>query len=262
MTNRPARLTAIIADDEPVLRFHLNKLLGDLAPTMDIVGMASNGEDALALVRTQQPDVVFLDIKMPGLSGLDVAATMQREGLSTQCSVVFLTAYDQYAVAAFEREAVDYLLKPVDEQRLEKTLDRLSGRAAGKSPATLDITTLETLLRRHVSNDEQPLRWINAQRGDDIHVISVDDVLLFKAEDKYTTVVTGQGEYLIRRSLKQLEESLSADQFWRVHRNTLVRVAAIERVSRSLTGQCRIELKQAAGSVPVSRRFADRFKQM
>lgn len=262
MNNSSTALTALIADDEPILRFHLNRLLGELAPALDIVAMAADGDEALALVRTAKPDIVFLDIKMPGLSGLEVAATMQNEGLTRQSAVVFLTAYDQYAVEAFEREAVDYLLKPVDENRLQKTLARIESKRAAVSPLNVDMHKLQQLMQISAHAPVQTLQWINAQRGEDIHVIAVEQVLQFKAEDKYTTVVTAQGDYLIRRSLKQLEEELSPNQFWRVHRNTIVQVAAIERVSRSLTGQYSAHLKHCQHPVAVSRRFAERFKQM
>ncbi|WLD58882.1 LytTR family DNA-binding domain-containing protein [Salinispirillum sp. LH 10-3-1] len=262
MVSNPLPMTAVIADDEPILRFHLNRLLGELAPNLDIVAMAADGDEALALVRTAKPDVVFLDIKMPGKSGLEVAAVLQKEGLTAQCAIVFLTAYDQYAVEAFEREAVDYLLKPVDEKRLQQTLIRVESRRLAPKAVDVDLLKLQQLLQASTPMPVQHLQWINAQRGDDIHVVAVEQVLQFKAEDKYTTVVTAQGEYLIRRSLKQLEEELSPDQFWRVHRNTIVQVSAIERVSRSLTGQYSAHLKQCAQPVAVSRRFAERFKQM
>lgn len=262
MNNNSVAMTALIADDEPILRFHLNRLLGELAPALDIVAMAADGDEALAMVRTAKPDIVFLDIKMPGKSGLEVAAEMQKEGLTAGCAIVFLTAFDQFAVEAFEREAVDYLLKPVDENRLQKTLARIESQRVIASSSTLDLHKLEQLLQANSHPPIQYLRWINAQRGDDIHVVPIEQVLQFKAEDKYTTVVTAEGEYLIRRSLKQLEEELSPDQFWRVHRNTIVQVAAIERVSRSLTGQYSAHLKQCAHPVAVSRRFAERFKQM
>ncbi|MFY0664925.1 MAG: response regulator transcription factor [Natronospirillum sp.] len=255
-------LTALIADDEPVLRFHLNRLLGELAPTLDIVAMAADGDEALALIREIKPDVVFLDIKMPGKSGLEVAAVMQKEGLSSQCAVVFLTAYDQYAVEAFEREAIDYLLKPVDEERLQKTLLRIEAQRAAPATAMVDLDKLQHMLQGNIQRSTPYLQWITAQRGEDIHVIAVEQVLQFKAEDKYTTVVTADGEYLIRRSLKQLEDELSPDHFWRVHRNTIVQVAAIDRVSRSLAGQYRLLLRHCTEPVAISRRLADRFKQM
>lgn len=262
MNDNGRPLTAVIADDEPILRFHLNRLLGELAPSLDVIAMAADGDEALALVRTAKPDMVFLDIKMPGKSGLEVAAAMQKEGLTAQCAVVFLTAYDQYAVEAFEREAIDYLLKPVDEKRLQKTLARIEAQSVATQSSELDLFTLQQLLQASAFKPVQSLQWINAQRGDDIHVIAVEQVLQFKAEDKYTTVVTAEGDYLIRRSLKQLEEELSPDQFWRVHRNTIVQVAAIDRVSRSLAGQYSVHLKCSRHTVAVSRRFAERFKQM
>lgn len=252
--------TALIADDEPVLRFHLQKLLAELAPRLDVIATAANGDEALALVRETRPDVVFLDIKMPGKTGLEVALAMQQEGLTEDVAIVFLTAYDQYAVTAFEREAVDYLLKPVEASRLTNTLVRLSKRAAAEQDEGFNLQALKTLLNDDAAASR--LRWINAQRGEDIHVLAVDDVLMFRAEDKYTTVFTPQGEFLIRRSLKQLEDELDQEQFWRIHRSTLVQVSAIEKVHRSITGQYRLHVKGVQAPVAISRRFAERFKQM
>jgi DNA-binding LytR/AlgR family response regulator len=254
-------LTALIADDEPVLRYHLNQMLSDMWSDLNIVAMAATGDEAWQLIETVRPQVVFLDIKMPGMTGLEVAERMQLAGLTRDCAVVFLTAYDEYAVNAFEREAVDYLLKPIDDARLERTRDRILVRFEQPVSAQVDLTELKQLLSAPGS-DNGPLRWLNAQRGDDIYVIDVDSVLYFSAEDKYTTVVTGEGEYLIRKSLKQLETELNGQQFWRIHRSTLVQVARIERVERTFSGHLRVHLKGGRKSLSVSRRFSDRFKQM
>lgn len=254
-------LTALIADDEPVLRYHLNRILSDLWSDLNIVAMAATGEEAWQLIDTVRPQVVFLDIRMPGLTGLEVAERMQQAGLTRDCAVVFLTAYDEYAVEAFEREAIDYLLKPIDETRLERTRDRILKRLERPETAQVDLADLRRLLSGSGTGSE-PLRWLNVQRGDDIYVIDIETVLYFLAEDKYTTVVTPEGEYLIRKSLKQLEAELSDQQFWRIHRSTLVQVARIDRVERTFSGQLKVHIKGGRNPLSVSRRFADRFKQM
>lgn len=256
-----AELTALIADDEPVLRYHLNRILSDLWSDLDIVAMAATGEEAWQLIDTVRPQVVFLDIKMPGLTGLEVAERMQQAGLTRDCAVVFLTAYDEYAVEAFEREAVDYLLKPIDETRLERTRDRILQRLERPATAQVDLADLKRLLSAGEAGNG-PLRWLNAHRGEDIYVIDVESVLYFLAEDKYTTVVTADGEYLIRKSLKQLEAELDNQQFWRIHRSTLVQVACIDRVERTFSGQLKVHMKSGRNPLIVSRRFSDRFKQM
>lgn len=253
-------LTAIIADDEPILRYHLKQMLGDLWSELDITAMAATGDEAWQLIETVRPKVVFLDIKMPGLTGLDVAERMQQAGLTRDCAVVFLTAYDEYAVQAFEREAIDYLLKPVDEKRLEQTRDRILQRLERPAPSQVDLADLKRLLGRGTSGE--PLRWLNVQRGEDIHVIDVASVLYFLAEDKYTTVVTDEGEYLLRKSLKQLETELDGQAFWRIHRSTLVQVGRIDRVERSFSGQLKVHMRGVSKPLGVSRRFADRFKTM
>ena len=254
-------LTALIADDEPVLRYHLNEMLSDMWSDLNIVAMAATGDEAWQLIETIRPQVVFLDIKMPGMTGLEVAERMQVAGLTRDCAVVFLTAYDEFAVDAFEREAIDYLLKPIDDARLERTRDRVLARFEHPVSAQVGLSELKQLLSAPIAVSA-PLRWLNAQRGDDIHVIDVDSVVYFSAEDKYTTVVTTEGEYLIRKSLKQLEAELSEQHFWRIHRSTLVQVSGIDRVERTFSGQLRVHLKSGHKPLPVSRRFSDRFKQM
>lgn len=201
---------------------------------------------------------------MPGCSGLEVAARAQRAGLTGQCAIVFLTAYDEYAVQAFEVEALDYLLKPIDERRLQQARDRLVRRWQDTgTQSTADQDTLQRVLSRlEASESQQAMNWLTVSRGESVYVIAVRDVLYFRAEDKYTTVVTADGHYLIRKSLRQLEEVLPADEFWRIHRSTLVQAAAIERVEKLLTGQLRVHLRDCTRTLPVSRRFSDRFRPM
>lgn len=256
----PTDLTAIIADDEPVLRYHLQQMLGDLWSDLEIAATAATGDEAWTLIETVRPAVVFLDIKMPGLSGLEVAARMQQAGLTRECALIFLTAYDKHAIEAFEREAIDYLLKPIDERRLERTRDRVLDRLAKPEAEHVELDDLKRLLDRN--GPATSLRWLNALKGEDIYVIDVQDVLYFLAEDKYTTVVTGDGQYLIRKSLKQLESELDEQLFWRIHRSTLVQVSRIDRVERTFSGQLKVHVKGAAKPLSVSRRFSERFKQM
>ncbi|PTY38593.1 hypothetical protein BGP77_10425 [Saccharospirillum sp. MSK14-1] len=251
-------LTAVIADDEPVLREHLKQLLTQQWPELTIVAMAGDGDEAWRLIDLHRPDVVFLDIRMPGRNGLDVAESMQQAGLTQNTALVFLTAYDQYAVEAFEREALDYLLKPVEPVRLDRTRERILAHQEPAADTSLDVTQLRQLIE---AVGRPPLRWLNVQRGQDIRVVDVADVLCFRAEDKYTTVVTAAGESLIRKSLRQLEEELDTQQFWRIHRSTLVQVAHIDRVEKTLTGRLKVHLK-GGRTEEVSRRFADRFRQM
>jgi DNA-binding LytR/AlgR family response regulator len=247
----------VIADDEPLLRFHLQKMLDDVWPECDIMAQAANGEEAWALIQELEPDVAFLDIHMPGLSGLDVALKVAQHKLKTR--VVFLTAYDQYALDAFDRGAVDYLLKPLDENRLEKTITRLSQlNKAQSTDSNPDLSALIEVARR--VQPENYLVWLNAQKGEVIKLIHVDEVLYFRAEDKYTTLVTETDEFLLRLSIKQLEEQLNPDLFWRVHRSTLVNVRCIDRVEKTLSGHLQLYLKGVKNPLGVSRAKQALFK--
>ena len=245
----------VIADDEPLLRFHLQKALAEVWPEAEVLAQAANGEEAMALIDELKPDVAFLDIHMPGLSGLEVALKMAQQKSTTK--IVFLTAFDEYAVQAFERGAVDYLLKPLDENRLQKTVDRLQ-QADASATETPDVELLLDLVSANVP--QQYLTWLNAQQGDAIKVIHVDDVLYFKAEDKYTTLVSGGGEYLLRLSIKQLEEQLDPKTFWRIHRGTLINMRHVDRVEKTMTGQFQLFLRGISAALPVSRAKQHLFK--
>ena len=250
---------AIIADDEEQLRTHLKSQLLASWPGLVICGEAVNGIEAVELIRKAQPDVAFLDIRMPGLSGIEVAT--KTAGV---CHVVFITAYDQYAVTAFEKGAIDYILKPITAGRLEKTIKRLQKRM--KTPPSHE-TKLRQTLERLLSEMEAKkpaefLRWVKVHRGDGITLVPVEEVCYFKADDKYTVVMTRKGESLIRRSIKSLAEELDPSQFWRVHRATIVNVSHIAKVSRSLTGTSIIKLKDLPQTLAVSRTYAHLFKQM
>ncbi len=250
--SQPKQPCALIAEDEPMLRAQLRSRLAQAWPELAVVAEAENGEQALALQRELEPDIVFLDIRMPVKSGLEVA-----EELGGACHVVFVTAYDQYAVTAFEQGAVDYVLKPVTTERMGKVVERLKLRLE-RAPADL-TTVLAQLNAREVGG---PLRWIKASLGPSMRLIPVDEVVYFHAEDKYTKVVTADGEALIRKTIKDLFDELDGEQFWQVHRGTIVNLRAIARVDRDYRDQPLILLKARPEKLTVSRTFAHLFKAM
>jgi len=245
------KLTAIIADDEAALREHMQRLLTKLWPDLNICGLAKNGQQALDLIDECQPDIAFLDIRMPGISGMDVA-----KQIAGQTHIVFVTAFDQYAVDAFSYHAVDYLLKPVSETRLLETIQRLKD-AHDTQPQALEAVLKQLAAKQQASS----LKWLRIMDGEDIRLVHVDDVAYFKFEDKYTTVRTKDGSYLIRKSLKELEEGLDAESFWRIHRNTIVNVAWVNHALESDVGMA-LSLKNIPDELNVSRANKHLFKQM
>lgn len=250
---------AIIADDEEQLRIHLKSQLSDLWPELAICGEAGNGKEALELIEDYRPDVAFLDIKMPGLSGMEVAKRIARI-----CRVVFITAYDKYAVEAFDNEAIDYLLKPVTLERLNKAVKRLQRQIAAspKPPSDLSEIVERTIASLYKKGTSGYLRWIRAQHGDGVRLIPVDDVYYFQASDKYTLVLTKEEELLIKKAIKELDDELDPSQFWRIHRGTIVNAHCITQVSRSLTGRGVVKLKDRSELLTVSRRYIHAFRQM
>jgi DNA-binding LytR/AlgR family response regulator len=249
-------ITAIIADDEAPLRHVLRRMLSEVWPELIISGEAQNGREALDLIDRHRPHIAFLDIRMPGLTGMEVA-----DRISGTCRIVFVTAYDAYAVEAFEKEAVDYLLKPVSRERLEKTVLRLKeGLKTGKA---LPVEALRRIITQIV-DDEGPrrLRYVRLQHGDSVRLIPVDEVIYFKAQDKYTRVITLEGESLIRKPIRELAVELEPEQFWQIHRGTIVNVRHIDRVSRSLTGKGVVRLKGCSETLNVSNRYLHLFRQM
>jgi DNA-binding LytR/AlgR family response regulator len=246
--------TAIIADDEAPLRAFLRRRLAESWPELDIVDEAANGQEALDLIARHQPDIAFLDIQMPVLGGLDVAARLPAE-----VRTVFVTAYDQYALEAFDRAAVDYLLKPVNRERLQKTVERLK---APRSQREWDAAALASELADRLRPQRAHLQWLQASTSAGIVMIAVTDVIYFQAQDKYTLVATAGGEHLIRMSLKELEAALDPDRFWRVHRNAIVSVAAIENVAHDSRGNYVIRLRGNAQRIAVGRNYASRFKPL
>lgn len=252
-------ITAIIADDEPLLRHHLDRSLADLWSELEVVDMCGDGVQALEKIAQHQPDVVFLDIRMPELDGLAVAKELSR--LAQQPLVVFVTAYDEYAIQAFEQNALDYLLKPINEERLERCCKKLQQRLSSNSNQQApDINQLLAQISQLTPKREQYLSWLKASQGDDIHLIAVNDVLYFKAEEKYVSIYTDENEYLIRTPLKELLSQLDPEQFWKIHRSTVVRVAAIDKVSKDFTG--RMFVKMLNHKLPVSRAQQSLFKGM
>lgn len=249
------QIRAVIADDEEALRDHLRKKLSSLWPGLVIAGEARDGVEAARLIEDLKPDVAFLDIRMPGLSGIEVAKKIAGASL-----VVFITAYDKFAIQAFESQAVDYLLKPVIDERLEKTIERLKERLS--SPAQPDFAAVLEKVSLSLRKAPAHLQWVKAQHKDGVRLIPVGDICFFRATDKYTTVRTRDGEFLIRKTIRELEEELDPDQFWRVHRAALVNVRAIRSVSRSVAGTSLIRFRDIPDQITVSRAFSHLFKQM
>ena len=245
--------TALIAEDEPMLRAQLKARLAEAWPELSIVGEAENGEQAIACVDKHAPDVAFLDIRMPLVSGIDVA-----RAIAGRCHVVFVTAYDEYAVTAFDEGAIDYVLKPVAPERIAKVAARVKARL-GTAP--LDLTALIARLAER-EDGAAPLKWIRASLGNAMQVIAVIDVVYFQAEDKYTKVVTHDSEALIKKPIKDLFDELDQEMFWRIHRATIVNLHAIARIERDWRDQPIITLKSRPEKLTVSRTFAHRFKAM
>lgn len=246
-------LRLMIADDEPALLAWLERCLAEVAPDMEIVARAVGGDEAIACIESLRPDVAFLDIRMPGLSGLEVAAR-----ITVPCRVVFVTAYDEFAVQAFEQAALDYLLKPVTTERLARSVERLRTGPSG------DVDMLRQLLARIPASlpTPPPLRWLRVGSNDSVRLLDVAEVDHFEAADKYTVVHAAGQAWLIRTPLKELEGQLDPQAFWRVHRGTLVRVAAIREVRRDIMGRLWLHLHNDSPPLAVSRSFTHLFRQM
>lgn len=250
-------LTAIIADDEQHLANYLHERLTALWPELEIVGIARNGLEAMRLIDDENPAIVFLDIRMPGLTGLEVASRLDK-----RTHVVFVTAFDQYAVEAFDKEAADYLLKPVSDERLTRSIARLKEKIA-KAEAPGDVSSLVKQLA-HVlpGNKNAYLRWIRASIGETVRQIPVEEVLYLQAQDKYVSVYTREGESLIRTPLAELSAQLDPNEFWQIHRSTIVNVSHIAATQRDVMGRTQVMLKESKVQLPVSRAYVHLFKQM
>ncbi|MBI3369398.1 MAG: response regulator transcription factor [Burkholderiales bacterium] len=248
--------TALIADDEPHLAKHLQELLVVQWPELRIVHIARNGSEAAEQIARLQPDIAFLDIQMPGLTGLEVA-----QGIEGATRVVFVTAYDEFAVPAFEAAAVDYVLKPVKTERLARTIDRLKQQLAG---AQGDDDRMAAALRRLLPARAAgaPMRWIRASQGELTHQIDVAEVLFFQADEKYTVVRTAAAEYLIRTPIQDLVAQLDGDRFWQVHRSTIINLAHLSGTRRDEASRLWLRIKGWQPELPVSRAYVPLFKAM
>jgi DNA-binding LytR/AlgR family response regulator len=247
--------TAVIADDEPLLRANLRTRLAKLWPELAIVHEMENGRGVDEVIAEHDPDLFFLDIHMPGVNGLEAA-----RAIAGRSHVVFVTAYDKYAVEAFERGAVDYVLKPFNDERLNLTCERLRERLEGRPPS-MDAL-VEQLAGRLGVKAAEHLRWIRASVGSNVRLIPVEEVLFFQSDEKYTRVVTCDSEVLIRKPIKELLDELDPAKFWQIHRATIVNVDHIASVKRGIKDQAEIALRDHRETLVVSRAFTHLFKQM
>jgi DNA-binding LytR/AlgR family response regulator len=259
----PTAPRALIADDEDLPRAELRRMLALAWPELVVVAECEDGPAAIEALDALTPDLAFLDIRMPGRSGLDVA-----RAASGRCHIVFTTAYDSHAVAAFEAGAVDYLLKPITSERLAQAVARLQGRLAARSAAA----SLEPLVHRlaahlqqtspHLDQQQPRLRWVSASVGETIKLFSIDEVLFFQSDEKYTRVVTANDEAHIRKPLKEITDGLDPEEFWQVHRGVVVKASAIQRAQRDEVGRITLHLKSLPEKLAVSQAWAWRFKPM
>jgi DNA-binding LytR/AlgR family response regulator len=267
--------TALIADDEPHLTDYLRGKLAALWPELQIVATAANGPQAAEAIRTHAPDIAFLDIRMPGATGIEVAEGLR--GVARAPRVVFVTAYDQYAVQAFEADAIDYLLKPVNDERLARTVDKLRAAvaAAAPAPAPEAMQALLAQLSQHLSAPRQHLRWIRASKksgdGEVTEQIAVADVVYIQADDKYTCIHAGERgrdgraelrEWLIRVPLTELAQQLDPADFAQIHRSVIVNLHAVAGTRRDVTGKLYVRLRDHARELPVARQYVGLFRQM
>lgn len=247
------RPRALIAEDEPRLREQLEERLNSLWPELDVIAMVGEGIAALHALEHHQPDILLLDIQMPGLSGLEVA-----RAASSRCHVAFITAYDAYAVAAFEQGAVDYVLKPFSTARLATTVSRLKERLLSPPPNLGELVSRLS----GIASQGSYLQWINAGVGKGVKLITVDEVCYFQSDNKYTLVVTPRSESLIQKPIKDLVDELDPQMFWQIHRATVVNVNAISNVERNVRGRMSVRLKQRPESLAVSDAYVHLFRQM
>jgi len=270
-----AAVRGVIADDERLMREQLRARLAEVWPELEIVAEAKNGIEAVELTTQHRPDLVFLDIRMPGMTGVEAARQIGQLAAGDDdwdgCEIVFITAYDQYAVEAFEQGVVDYVLKPAERERLALTVERirkrLAQRAASNEAPPVAGPDMQQLLQKlaqqlNPGSAPQRLRWIQATVGQSIQMIPVDDVLFFISDEKYTRVQTATLEALIRKPIKELVEELDADLFWQIHRSTLVNTKFIAGVSRDLRGRQLVAVKGHSEKLEVSRSFTGLFKGM
>jgi DNA-binding LytR/AlgR family response regulator len=248
--------TAILAEDEPILRTQLESKLRKLWPELEIIASVEDGAAALEALEDRAPDFMFLDIQMPEMTGVEVA-----RHVGGRAHVVFVTAYDQYAIQAFEAGAVDYILKPATDERLGVTIERLKAKLAAPAPPP-DISSVLSQLTQQINAGKQRLQWIKATIGQNLRLIPVADVLFFQSDEKYTRVVLAEGEALIKTPIRELLDGLDPEVFWQIHRSTLVNVNAIAAVTRDFRGQAHVKIKGKDENLVVSRIYSHLFKQM
>ena len=255
MAGKLRQATAVVADDEPALRRHLERLLSELWPEAQIVASVGDGASALAALREHSPDVAFLDIRMPGMSGLEVAK--QHSVQASNAAIVFVTAFDEHALEAFERSAVDYLVKPVTVERLSKTIERLRRRTS----SSLSKELLDSIAQQ-LAKTSSHLKWLRVGLGETVQFVDVSQVQFFRADQKYTSAFTEDTEHLVKLSITDLSERLDPDCFWRVHRSTIINVSALASASRDFRGRYRLTLKNRPESLAVSATYAHLFRRM
>lgn len=263
--------TALIAEDEELLAAHLRQELQALWPDLQIVAMAAHGQAAVDQALAHRPDICFLDIRMPGVTGLEAAAQLADEWPDGQDFplLVFVTAYDQYALQAFDRAAVDYVLKPVQRERLAQTVGRLQAALAKRQPAAQGLDSTLAQLQGLLSGisatpsaPTAPLRHLQVGVGNSIVLLPLEQVVYLEAADKYVRVLTADKEYLVRVSLRELMPQLDGQRFWQIHRAHIVQVDAIDRVSKDETGKLSLHLRQRTERLAVSRMYAHLFKAL
>jgi DNA-binding LytR/AlgR family response regulator len=248
--------TAIVAEDEPILRAQLEGKLKKLWPELEIIASVEDGAAALEALEDRVPDFMFLDIQMPEMTGVEVA-----RHVAGRAHVVFVTAYDQYAIQAFDTGAVDYILKPATDDRLALTIERLKAKLAAPAPPA-DLTAVLAQLTQQLAAGKQKLQWIKATVGQNLRLIPVNEVLFFQSDEKYTRVVLADGEALIKTPIRELLDGLDPEVFWQIHRSTLVNVSAIAAVTRDFRGQAHVKIRGKDDSLVVSRIYSHLFKQM
>ena len=255
-------VTAIIAEDEPILRAQLKAKLNKLWPELDIVADVGDGELALEAIAEHRPHLAFLDIQMPEMTGIEVARSLAANR-ELKCHIVFVTAFEQYAVEAFEANAVDYVLKPYSDVRLQAAVERLQERLGSvPAPAPQDLGALVASIAAKLKPQGERLQWIKASVGASLRLIPIEEVLFFQSGEKYTMVATKEFDALIRTPIKEILDGVDSDRYWQIHRSTIVNASAIESVSRDFRGQATVKVKGRKENLAVSRPFSHLFKQM
>lgn len=244
--------SAVIAEDEPLVRAEIRGMLMSLWPELLICAEVDNGKQALAALESQRPDILFLDIHMPGMNGLEVA-----QSVGTRAHVVFISAFDQYAIAAFERGALDYVLKPIAIARMKLTVERLRERVRTEPP---DLSRITELLKNLVPSELTYLKWLTVPHGSALRVIATSEICYLRADNKYTSIATRYGFFLMNATLKDMRQKLDPSVFWQIHRSVVINVGAIDTIYRTFRGGLEVKLKDRDELLPVSAAHAHLFK--